>query len=452
VALPPGPREPALLQTLSWVRRPLPWLEAQARRFGDLFTIRLINNVEMVVTTHPDSIRQVFTGSGEVLHAGAAGAVVLSPLVGSHSVLVLDGPAHMRQRKLMLPPFHGARMKAYAEAMRRATERAIADWPTGAPFAVHPFMQRITLEVIVETVFGVDDAEQTRALGDQLARILELGSRPSFVGAITGGLWSSRLRTFLRERDRADEMIYELVDRRRRARDADRTDVLSLLLAARDEDGQPMTDEELRDELVTLLAAGHETTATSLAWTIERLLSHERTLDRATAEVDRELAGDPIDDAVAGRLDYLDAVIKESLRLRPILPMVVRKLAVPLTFRGFDLPAGCIIAPNIYLTHRRPDVYPEPDRFRPERFVGSKPDPYAWLPFGGGIRRCIGMAFALYEMKIVLATILQRRSLTLAGDASDRVTRRAITLAPSDGVRVVARPRADGAAAHSSVA
>ncbi len=417
-------------------------MEQLALRYGDPFTLRLATNPPLVVTTDPDTIRGIFTAGGEVLHAGAAGARVLSPLVGVHSVLVLDGAEHMRQRRLMLPSFRGARMKAYAEAMRDVATRAFRALPAGKPLPIHPVMQSITLEVIVRTVFGVEDAARMKRLGDQLARILDMGSRPSALAALFPMMMFGRGRAFLRERARADAMIHEEVRRRRDAGDAaDRTDVLSLLLGAVDDDGRSMTDDELRDELVTLLAAGHETSATSLAWTVERVLSHERVYAALRDEIDRELGDEPVTDESLARLEYLDATVKESLRLRPIIPMVVRKLAVPMTIRGFDLPAGCIVAPNIYLTHRRPDLYPDPEAFRPERFVGSKPNPYAWLPFGGGIRRCLGMAFALYEMKIVLATLLQEANLVLHASSSARTVRRAITFAPSGGVRVVVKPR-----------
>lgn len=426
------------MQTLHWIRRPIPFLEENIRRYGDYFRFRLLMGGTAVVTRDPEAIRTVFTASGEVLRAGEAGAQILRPLVGDSSVLVLDGAAHLRQRRLMLPSFHGERMKAYAEAMRDSTAEVVAGWPRGEPFPVHPSMQQITLQVIVRTVFGVDEHARMTALGDQLTRVLETGSRPNFLGALLPMRRVGPFAEFLREKALADAMIYDEIRRRRELGDAaQRSDVLSLLLQARDDDDQPMTDEEVRDELVTLLVAGHETTATSLAWTLERMLSHRAVWERARAEVASVLGGEPVTDERVGKLVWLDAVIKESLRLRPIIPMVARRLVVPMSFGGFDLPAGTVIAPSIYLTQRRPDVYPQPDRFMPERFLGVKPDPYTWLPFGGGIRRCLGMAFALYEMKIVLATLLQRVDLELAPGASDRMARRSITFAPADGARVV---------------
>jgi cytochrome P450 len=440
MAMPPGPNLPAVVQTVHWIRRPVPFLEENTERYGDYWSLKLIMNGRAVITCDPEAIRKVFTESGEVLRAGEAGAQILKPLVGNHSVLVLDGAAHLRQRRLMLPSFHGERMKAYAEAMREITADVVSRWPRDQAFAVHKSMQAITLRVIVRTVFGVDDAARMKQLGDQLARTLETGSRPSLLGALLPTRRIGPRARFEQEKARADAMVYEEIARRRELGDAaGRTDVLSLLLEARDEDGDRLTDEEIRDELITLLAAGHETTATSLAWTFERMLSHRAVWDRARAEVAAVAGSGPVRDEHIGKLVWLDAIIKESLRLRPIIPMVARRLTVPMAFGGFTLPAGVVIAPSIYLTHRRADVYPEPERFKPERWLGVKPDPYTWLPFGGGIRRCLGMTFALYEMKIVLATVLQRADMTLAEQASDRIARRSITFAPADGARVVVR-------------
>jgi cytochrome P450 len=425
----------------------VPFLCQAARRYGDTFTMQLLRSGPIVVTSDPDTIRQIFTGSGQVLHAGAAGAFVLAPLVGNHSVLVLDGPEHLRQRKLLLPPFHGARMKAYAEIMRDTTTRVCREWPTDAAFELHSFMQQITLEVILHTVFGVDDAARMKALGDRLTTILDIGTRPGLAAILLPDFVYGPSSRLMAERRLADALIYDELERRRAAGDAaTRTDIMSLLLAAVDEDGQSMTNEELRDELVTLLVAGHETTATSLAWAFERILSSQRVYDRLRTEVRDVVGSGPMTDDHVGKLVYLDAVVKETLRLRPIVPMVVRRLAVPMSLRGFELPAGAIVAPSIYLTHRRADLYPNPDQFRPERFLvaegGARPDPYAWLPFGGGIRRCIGMAFAQYEMKVVLATVLAEHDLMLAPDSSARMARRGITFAPSDGARVTHRPHA----------
>lgn len=418
-------------------------LEDCRRRYGDFFSLRLLDVGPITVLAHPDPIRRLFTLDPSLFSAGEA-ARILSPLLGEQSVLVLDGPRHLRQRRLMLPPFHGERMKAYATAMREATDEVVDRWPIGEPVSVRPGFQHITLQVILETVFGVDRGRMAD-LGEQLTRILDFGTDPKVVLVAQfffGPARRRRLEHFAEQRALADRMIYDEIERRRREGHGERADVMSLLMSATDEDGQPMSDEELRDQLMTLLAAGHETTATSLAWTVERLLSHRDVYDRLCDELARVVGTDPVTDEHLGELVYLDAVVKESLRLRPVVPMVARRLHVPMMVHGFELPANTVVCPNIYLTQRNPEIYSEPERFLPERFVGTKPNPYAWFPFGGSIRRCIGMAFAVYEMKIVLAAMLSRVNLGLARGTSARMARRGITFAPADGPYVVATPRA----------
>ncbi|MDO8211299.1 cytochrome P450 [Conexibacter sp. CPCC 206217] len=400
-------------------------------RYGPLFTIRLSAERTVVVCGDPAVAKEVFTGDPALLHAGA-GNVVLKPLLGPRSVLLLDGPEHLRQRRLMLPSFHGERMRGYGERMRAIAEQHVARWPVGEPFAVHRSMQAITLEVILRVVFGVEEPARIAQLSAPLRALLDSTSQPrrllalqftSSQGARPRTPWG-RVRRLLAPCDR---MVYEeIAARRAEAADGSppRDDILSLLLEARDEDGAPMTDRELRDELMTLLLAGHETTATALAWTLERVTRHPDVLARLREEA---AAGDGAGDA------YLDAVIKETLRLRPVVPAVVRRLQAPLTFGGWDLPAGVNIAPNIWLIHRDPQLYPEPEAFRPERFLDRTPGTYEWIPFGGGIRRCLGASFALYEMRVVLQTILARAALERTDAAPERVTRRFVTFTPADG-------------------
>jgi len=444
MALPPGPRTPLPIATYRWMHDAPRVLDDCYREFGDTFTLRLpaamlLRPVPIVVTCHPDTIKEVFTGPGEVLHAGKAGRV-LAPLVGENSLLVLDGAKHLRHRKLMLPAFHGERVRQYVAAMRDETLDEIRALPSSSELSLHPHLQQITLRVILRTVFGVTDAAAMSELGAQLTRLLDIGSDPSLLLLNFLPVSVGKKRTFDHELAAADRMIYEIIAARRRASEG-KTDVLSTLLAARDDDGQPMSDTEVRDELMTLLVAGHETTATALAWTIRLLLEHPEVFERTRSEVDSELDGDINADGLGG-LPWLDAVIRESLRLRPVVPMVGRVLQVPMTFRGFRLPAGAAIAPSVWLTHRNPEVYEEPLAFRPERFEHGKPNPYAWLPFGGGIRRCLGQAFALIEMKVVLATLLRHLDLHATGQAPVRIVRRSITFAPSDQTRVIARRRA----------
>jgi cytochrome P450 len=439
--LPPGPPLPTAMQTLLWIRRPVDLMERCRKRYGPTFTIRL-PPAPMVFVSEPDAIRTVFSAKADEMHAGEVNRII-RVLVGDNSVLLLDRAAHMRQRKLLLPPFHGERMRHYGATMVDITERNLSLWPKDEPFSLHPHTQEITLEVILRTVFGVTEGADLAGLRDALKRMLAraenraaallmlyLSEHPEAEHRLP---WS----LLVRERNRVDRLLFEqIAERRADTRASDRKDVLSMLLEARDDEGHGMTDAELRDELMTALAAGHETTATALAWAFERILSHPRVHDRLRDEVRGTTNGSGTSPEKLAALPFLDATIKEVLRLRPVLPLVGRILKKPFRIGGYDLPEGTTVAPCIYLAQRNPDVYQEPDEFRPERFLGVQPDPYSWLPFGGGIRRCIGAAFALYEMKIVLGTILSRVDLELAQAAPARVVRRAITFWPEHGTRV----------------
>jgi cytochrome P450 len=445
--LPPGPRLPRIAQTFAWTYLLPSLLERSRARFGDTFTVRLAGFPPIVVFSHPDAIKEIFTGDPAVLHAGK-GNQLLEPILGRHSVLLLDEKPHLAQRRLLLPPFHGERMAAYARVMADATDGAIDGWPVGRPFALHPSMQAITLEVILRAVFGMREGPEMRELADLVVEVFTPPPAPMamlvFLDVMRRDLPLSPWRKFLRLRERLDRHLFALIDRRRREADAaERDDVLALLLAARHEDGQPMSDAELRDELVTMIAAGHETTATALSWAFERLTATPAAMARLDGEV-QAAGGAALDPARARELPFLDAVIKETLRLRPIVPIVARELQREATIGGFRLPAGVVAAPCIYLAQRRESEWPEPEQFRPERFVGAKVDPYSWLPFGGGVRRCIGMAFAQVEMGIVLQRVVARTRLEAASGPS-RMVRRSVTLAPSDGARVVLRERASRA-------
>jgi cytochrome P450 family 135 len=429
-SLPPGPTGPKALVAMRFLLRGPKFLEQCRDRYGDAFTIRLNTGRTVVIAGDPAIAKEVFQASPDDLHAGA-GNVVLKPILGARSVLLLDGPEHLRQRRLMLPPFHGERMRAYGETMTEVADRHISQWPVGQPFAVHPTMQAITLEIILRTVFGVEDQAGVERLGAPLKRLLNSTDQPlrllslqftRSAGARPRSPWG-RIYALMAP---VDALIHAEIAARRAegGRDSDRDDILSLLLAARDEDGNALTDAELRDELMTLVLAGHETTATALAWTVERLVRTPRVLARAQEEV-RD-----------GGTDYLDAVVKEALRLRPVVPGVVRQLQRPMTIGGMQLPKGVNIAPSIYLIHRRADVYPQPDEFRPERFLGDgAPSTYEWLPFGGSVRRCLGASFALYEMRIVLDAILRRATLETTDAEAEPVKRRFVTYTPAQGGR-----------------
>jgi cytochrome P450 len=396
-------------------------------RYGDMFTVRIAQEGTWVLLADPDHVKQVFTGDPGVFHAGEANEILL-PLVGDHSVLLLDDAAHMQQRKLLLPPFHGKRMERYGELMRDVATAEIESWPKGQPFRLQPRMQALTLEVIIQAVLGVRDATRLEEVRTTLRTLLTDVMSPSSA-ALLALLGPRRFRRLPRVRKGlapTDETLYDEIARRRGDPGlADREDILSLLLQAQHEDGRPMSDVELRDELVTLLVAGHETTATALSWAMERLVRHPEKLVRLRDEVR------------AGEDDYLDAVVKETLRLRPVLPLVVRMLTEPVEIGDYLLPAGTRVAPCIYLVHRREDVYPQPHAFRPERFLEQPAGTYTWIPFGGGVRRCLGASFALFEMKQVLGALVGGLQIDAARPESERVRRRQITLAPSRGGEVV---------------
>ncbi len=434
--LPPGPRTPAAAQALSYARNPLGFLSQHQRRYGDIFTIRFPYFGSVVYVARPDLVKAVFTGSPAVFHAGEANATVLEPALGPNSVLTLDDEPHMRQRKLLLPPFHGERVQRYGELIVEVTREEMESWPLGEPFALRPHTQRITLAVIMRAVFGVHDEDRLRrfeGLIDDFARRVGLITSFPFLRRSLGRF--SPWARFVRSREALDAFIYEEISlRRAEPGHEERDDVLSLLLGARDEDGAPMSDRELRDELVTVIGAGHETTATGLAWAIERLTRNPDVLARLRASL------------AAGEEDYLTATVKETLRARPVIVDVARKLKAPATVGEYELRAGTFVLPAIAALHYREDLFPEPQRFRPERFLDGKADNYAWIPFGGGVRRCIGAAFAEYEMRTILREFVERAELRPAEPKAEKVKVRNITLAPARGGRVVLQRRLQPAA------
>jgi cytochrome P450 len=428
-ALPPGPRMPAALQTAIWFRRAQWMLRQCAARYGEVFTLRIVHEGTWAVLSNPEHIKQVFTGDPHIFHAGEGNRILL-PILGEHSVLLLDEAAHMEQRKLLLPPFHGQRMQRYGELIEQIAGAEIDRWPRGEPYRVRQRMQAISLEIILRAVFGVQEGERLERLRAELRRMLDLVTNPRTIllPALMGPERLARFKPLQRDLRRVDQPIYDEISHRRQAADlAERDDILSLLLQARHEDGSPMSDKELRDELLTLLTAGHETTATALAWAVERLVRHPHKLARLTEEVRADENG------------YLDAVVAETLRLRPVISVVARRLTEPVEIGGWPLPAGVAVAPSIYLLHRRPDLYPNPDRFEPERFLDEPPGTYNWIPFGGGVRRCLGAAFAQFEMRTVLAELVRRRQLETTRAEAEPVLRRAITETPRRDAEVIIR-------------
>ena len=425
--LPPGPGIPALLQAVRYARDPLGFLAGYQRRYGDIFTIRFPYFDRIVYVARPDLVKAVFTGDPSVFHAGEANATVLEPALGPNSVLTLDDAPHLRQRKLLLPPFHGERVQRYGELIVEMTRREMESWPVGEPFAMRPHTQRITLAVIMRAVFGVHDEDRLarfeRLIDDFSGRVGLITTFPQLRRDL--GRFSPWGR-FIRSRAALDAFIYEEIELRRAEPGyEERDDVLSLLLSARDDDGEPMSDQELRDELVTVLGAGHETTATGLAWAVERLVRNPDVLAKLR------------DSVAAGDEDYLGATVKETLRSRPVIVDVARKLTAPATIGGYELRAGTFVLPAIAALHYREDIFPEPRAFRPERFLDGKADNYAWIPFGGGVRRCIGAAFAEYEMRTILREFVERADLRAVDPKPERVRVRNITLAPAKGARVL---------------
>jgi cytochrome P450 len=436
VDLPPGPRYPSIVQGMGFWTRPLAFLQRCRASYGPRFTIRLPGAPPFVMLTDPAGVKQVFTAPADVLRPGE-GARVLEPVVGSNSVILLDGDAHMEQRKLMLPAFHGEKMARLTDLMVEVADAEVATWPKRMPIELHPRMQDLTLGIILRAVFGLDPGPRFDALRDRLQAMLEFGDRPISLmppnpdGPLTKVLERvGPFAEFVKLQQQADALIFELIEERR-SEHGERDDVLAMLLEARHEDGSPMSQQELRDELLTLLVAGHETTASTLAWAFERLTRQPEALDRLTEEI---RTGD--DDA------YVTATIQETLRLRPVLPNVAPRLVVqPIEVGGWRYEPGCCLVPNGYLIHHDPAIYPDPFAFRPERFLEEQPGTYTWIPFGGGRRRCLGSSFAMLEMRIVLRSVLTTCELGTSDDGFEVPRRRNITIRPARGAVAVLSER-----------
>ncbi|WP_354701959.1 Putative cytochrome P450 135B1 [Paraconexibacter sp. AEG42_29] len=431
--LPPGPRLPAFLQTaLLWTTRPR-FLTALQRRYGQTFTLRDLMAGRIVVLTDPLDVKAVFTGSPDVFLAGEGNAI-LAPLVGDHSVLLLDRAEHLRERKLQLPAFHGERIAATIGTMREVTEAEVRSWPIDTPFGLHARTQALTLDIIIRVVLGVDDPERARRLHEALRRALEFHPSYFLMWAVPQLQHVGRWKRFLAATAAADELLFaEIAIRRADPGRSGRPDVLSMLLDAHDAAGNPVDERWVRDELMTLLVAGHETTATGLAWTFERLLRHPDALARVRAGLGDE------------RDPYVEAVVKESLRVRPVIYNVARVLSERTRIAGYELPAGTLLLPSIGLMHMTNAHFPGAAEFRPERWLDGGADPYTWIPFGGGVRRCLGATFAMAEMAEVLRTVLREVDLVAVGTADEEQRVHHITLVPSAGTQVLVRRRLEPA-------
>lgn len=429
--LPPGPRN-ALLQTYRYTRDPYGWLTRNQQIYGDIFTARVVNGT-IVVIGNPAGAQAIFGADPDTFVPFATEAV--KPIVGGNSMLFLSGTRHRRERKLLMPPFHGERMRAYGEIIRDAALATAERWVPGQPMAFQDSSQAISLEVIIRAVFGISDRAIVDSVREKIARFVdELNPALFFFPFLQrpfGGIgpWAR----FMKLKAEVSALLNGEVEARRNAKNPG-ADILSLMLAARHEDGSAMSSEELHDELLTLVFAGHETTGIALAWSIYWLLRNPDCMNRLLAEID-SLGPNPDPEALA-RLPYLDGVVHETLRLHPIVPDIPRQLTRPFELEGYQLPKGIGVAVATTLLHARPDIYPEPHRFKPERFLERKFSPFEYTPFGGGARRCLGAAFATYEMKIVLGTILAHYRLVLTEPGEIHPIRRNLVIGPAAGVRV----------------
>jgi cytochrome P450 len=432
---PPGPNLPAPVILYHWFQRTHAFLDACAERYGDAFTLKLPGMPKSVVLHHPDAIKELLALGPDDAHSGKL-TTNMGTLFGKYSLLLLDGPEHKRQRKLLMPPLHGERMSAYGTRIMEIIAVELDKWPLGRVFPVHESFQAMTLDFILRVVFGLDDPHLLQAVRARILDVLATGINPWLL--VPGlqrdlGAWSP-FGKFVRAVRAADEIIYEEIDRRRAEQNRTRDDILSLLIDARDEDGNPMKNQELRDELMTLVVTGHETTATTLAWALRWILATPDVYARLRDELTRgEISAERL-----MKLPLLDATVRETLRLQPVFPLIGRVFQRPVSIGGVDFDAGGAALGMIYLTHRRPDLYPNPELFNPDRFLARKYRPHEWVPFGGGHRLCVGMALSLYEIKLVLGMALSRFSMRLSPAYHPREVRRALTVAPSEGVPILA--------------
>ncbi|MGB6298173.1 MAG: cytochrome P450 [Rivularia sp. (in: cyanobacteria)] len=441
-----GPKTPRFAQLIEWVFNPLQLMEKSAKTYGDTFKLFLVGNNPMVFVSHPQAIKEIFNANPDKFNVGKGNKLAAS-LLGEQSLALLDGAPHQRQRKLLTPPFHGDRMKQYGELICKITEKVISEWKISEPFDVRKSMQEISLRVILQAVFGLNEGERYDEIKQLIGSVLEISGSPLkamlvFVPLLQKdlGAWSPWGR-FLRQQKRLDDLLYAEIQERRDNPEASREDILSLMMAARDEENKPMTDKEMHDELMTLLIAGHETTASSLTWAFYWIHHLPEVREKLLAEIDTV---DEQDLNTIAKLPYLNGVCAETLRIYPVGLLTFPRInKAPMEIMGYEYPAETWLMPCIYLTHHREDLYPEPKQFKPERFIDKQYSPYEYLPFGGGNRRCIGMAFALFEMKLVLTIVLKNLDLSIVNNHEVKPTRRGGTLAPSGGKWLMVKGKRD---------
>jgi cytochrome P450 len=442
--LPDGPKMPVFLRLIKFVTRPIDYVEDFAKIYGDSFTVGG-RKTPLVYFSQPEALQAIFAADANHLEAGG-GNSGLSFLLGINSLLALEGDRHQRERQLLTPPFHGERMRNYGQTIEEITQQVINEWKPGKSFNVRHSMQEISLRVILRVVFGLDEGGNLQQLRQKISSLLEFLGSPLLSFALFFGFLQKDLGAWspwgwvLRQIKQIDELVYTLIKERRAEVNSNRQDILSLMMSARDENNQPMTDVELRDELMTLLIAGHETTASGLTWALYWIDRLPKVQEKLLTELNN--LGENPDPSIIARLPYLTAVCQETLRIYPIVMNgFPRRVKAPIEIMGYKLEPEVVIIPSIYLAHHREEVYPQPKEFKPERFLEKQFSPYEYLPFGGGNRRCIGMAFAQYEMKLVLATILSRFQVSSVNKRPVRPVRRGLTLAAPAGMRMVANSR-----------
>lgn len=437
MSLPAGPSIPELVATYRFIKKPYQLMDQCYREYGDIFSLKLLRLGQAVFIADPDVIRDIFTKHVKKFNAGETSSF-LEPFLGEHSLLLLDGPEHARQRRLIAPAFHGERMRMFSDLMRDSTIRMVNNWKAGDRITLRYEMQELTLRVIIESVFGIEMSRRAPEIINHVRGMLQTSTFLTFIPLLRVDLGSwSPWGKFLKARANLDNLLYAEIDRRRANPPAEALDVVDMLMLSRDEEGNPMTPQEIRDECITLLLAGHETTALSLTWYFASLLHNPHIIEKL-AEENRQVVGDnPLTLEMLPKLTYLDASIKESMRINNLFPIVGRRTIEPLELKGYELPVGTRVAPCNLLVHQLDSLYPEPHEFKPERFLNEKNiHPYGWFPFGGGNRRCIGMNFALFEMKILLATILPRVDLSLVPGQDFKPERLGLALSPKTGVDV----------------
>lgn len=443
----PRLRRPAIINAAEYWLAPERFAQ-DCQSLGDRFVVPMQGLGQWLCLTNPDDIKAVFTADTNVLRLGAALAKGSAhPLVlGPTGLTNVDGPEHMRRRRMQLPPFHGQALNGYGDVMERKTEEALALWPYGRPTRADTHMQGISLEVIIAAVFGVTDRDRVERLRAATLALMREGNSKRFflqmmVVIARGGGWDGRFPRIRRAMAAVDAIVLEEVAQRRRAAVPEQEDVLGMFLHARDEGGAPMPDSEICDAMRTLLLGGHETTASTLTWILERVSRHPDVLARLEAA------------ALDGDDDYIDAVVKEAMRLRPVFPITARLATEPFELPGLTIPAGTLVVPYITLVHRRPDIYPDPLAFRPERFLDARAGTYTWIPFGGGPRRCIGASFSLMETRIVLRTMLRQARLMPSFKRAERVARHTVTIVPARGGTItLTRRRLTPRSAHRPAA